>query len=81
MTLARDIAGIAPPGFMKSIGVRQVRITCSLILFTYLLSHFTNHAVGNISFAAMSAGLAYHMAFWRNPIVVFIFYTAAITHW
>jgi adenylate cyclase len=81
MTLARDIAGIAPPGFMRSIGVRQVRITCGLILFTYLLSHFANHALGNISYAAMVAGLGYHMAFWRNPIVVAVFYTAAITHW
>src|SRR5450432_4204230 len=81
MTLARDIAGIAPPGFMKSIGVRQVRITCGLILFSYLLSHFTNHALGNISYAAMVAGLDYHMAFWRNPIVMTVFYSSAITHW
>jgi adenylate cyclase len=76
-----DIADIAVPGFIRGIGVRQVRITCGLILFSYLLSHFTNHSLGNISYAAMEDGLDYHMRFWRDPIVVVVFYTAAIVHW
>jgi adenylate cyclase len=76
-----DIAGIAVPGFIRGIGVRQVRITCGLILFSYLLSHFTNHSLGNISYAAMEDGLDYHMRFWRDPVVVAVFYTAAIVHW
>jgi len=63
------------------IGVRQVRITCGLILFSYLLWHFTNHALGNISFEVMEAGLQYHFMFWRNPVVETVFYTAAIVHW
>ena len=66
---------------ISGIGVRQVRITCGLILFTYLLSHFANHALGNISYAAMEAGLDYHMGFWRYPLVATVFYTAAIVHW
>jgi adenylate cyclase len=65
----------------SGIGVRQVRITCGLILFSYLLSHFTNHALGNISYAAMEAGLNYHMEFWRNPLVMTVFFTAAVIHW
>jgi adenylate cyclase len=76
-----DRSGPTLPGFFRGIGVRQVRITCGLVLFSYLLSHFANHALGNISFAAMTDGLDYHMAFWRNPIVVVLFYSAAITHW
>ena len=68
-------------GFVAGIGVRQLRIACGLILFSYLLSHFANHALGNISYAAMEAGLAYHMEFWRNPVVAAVFYTAAIVHW
>jgi adenylate cyclase len=63
------------------IGIRQVRIVCGLVLFSYLISHYVNHALGNISFAAMETGLVYHRGFWRNPIVAFVFYTAAITHW
>lgn len=76
-----DIRVLAIPALIRGIGVRQVRVTCGLILFSYLLSHFTNHALGNISYAAMVAGLDYHMAFWRNPIVTGVFYSAAITHW
>jgi adenylate cyclase len=76
-----DIGSLTTLGFIKGIGVRQVRITCGLILFSYLLSHFANHSLGNISYAAMEEGLDYHMRFWRNPIVVAVFYTAAITHW
>jgi adenylate cyclase len=69
------------PRFVAGIGVRQIRIACGLILFSYLLSHFTNHALGNISYAAMEAGLHFHMEFWRNPLVAAVFYTAAIVHW
>ena len=71
----------AAVSFFHGIGVRQVRITCGLILFAYLLSHFANHALGNVSYAAMEAGLEWHMRFWRYPVVVAAFYTAAITHW
>ena len=61
------------PAFIKGIGIRQVRITCGLILFSYLLSHFANHSLGNISYLAMEDGLDYHMRFWRDPIVVAVF--------
>ncbi len=72
---------LAATKLIRGVGIRQIRITCGLILFSYLLSHFANHALGNISYAAMVAGLDYHMTFWRNPIVAAVFYTAAITHW
>src|SRR5215470_3370108 len=71
----------ARPPFITGIGIRQIRLGCGLILFTYLLSHFANHALGNISYAAMEEGLAYHMQFWRNPLVAAVFYSAAIVHW
>jgi len=70
-----------PAGLLRGIGVRQVRIGCGLILFSYLLSHFANHALGNISLAAMEDGLDYHMRFWRDPVVATVFFTAAIIHW
>jgi adenylate cyclase len=63
------------------IGVRQIRVTCGLVLFFYLLWHFTNHALGNVSYEAMEAALQYHLMFWRNPVVEAVFYTAAIVHW
>ncbi|MGN6285584.1 MAG: adenylate/guanylate cyclase domain-containing protein [Afipia sp.] len=65
---------------MRALGVRQVRLICGLILFSYLLSHFTNHALGNISLDAMADGLWYHMMFWQSLPVAIVFYTAALTH-
>ncbi len=72
-----------PPmfGILAAIGIRQIRLTCGLILFAYLLSHFVNHALGSVSYATMEAGLKYHMAWWRNPVVASVFYTAGIVHW
>jgi adenylate cyclase len=67
--------------FLAGIGVRQVRIACGLILFSYLVSHFANHALGNVSYDAMETGLQYHMEFWRDPVVTAVFFTAAIVHW
>jgi adenylate cyclase len=71
----------ARPPFFYAIGVRQVRIACGLVLFSYLLSHFANHALGNISYEAMDRGLEYHVRFWRDPVVAALFYAAAIVHW
>jgi adenylate cyclase len=61
-------------------GQRQLRIACGLVLFTYLVSHFTNHALGNISYAAMKEGLKVHMAIWRFPPMLVLLYTAAVVH-
>ena len=30
------------PTWVRDIGVRQVRIACGLIMFTYIFSHFSN---------------------------------------
>jgi adenylate cyclase len=68
------------PKSARGIGVRQIRLICGLILFSYLLSHFTNHALGNISLGAMADGLQYHVAFWQSWPVTIVFYTAALLH-
>ncbi|WP_143199030.1 adenylate/guanylate cyclase domain-containing protein [Bradyrhizobium sp. NAS80.1] len=65
---------------VRGIGLRQVRLVCGVILFSYVVSHFLNHALGNISVDAMQAGIYYHMAFWQFLPVAIVFYTAALTH-
>lgn len=65
---------------IRGVGVRQIRLACGLVLFTYLLSHFINHALGNISMEALATGVRYHTAFWRNSLITPVFYTAATTH-
>jgi adenylate cyclase len=66
--------------FVRGIGVRQIRISCGLFMFCYLVSHFTNHALGNISYATMKEGLKIHMAIWRFPPVAVLLYTAVVVH-
>jgi adenylate cyclase len=66
--------------FIRGIGVRQVRLACGLVLFSYLISHFLNHALGNISLDALADGVYYHTLFWQFLPVAIIFYTAALLH-
>jgi adenylate cyclase len=66
--------------FFRGIGVRQVRLVCGLVLFSYLISHFLNHALGNISLDAMADGVYYHTLFWQFLPVAIIFYGSALIH-
>jgi adenylate cyclase len=65
---------------IRGISVRQIRLVCGLVLFAYLVSHFLNHALGNISMDALAAGVYYHTAFWQFLPVAIAFYTAALVH-
>jgi len=66
--------------FLRGISVRQVRLGCGLVLFVYLVSHFLNHALGNVSMEALAAGVYYHTLFWQFLPVAILFYTAALVH-
>lgn len=58
----------------------RARLISGLILFFYVLTHNLNHALGLISLDAMEAGRAPFVAFWRNPLIQWAFYLAAIVH-
>lgn len=64
----------------RAISLRQLRLVCGVILFAYVISHFLNHALGNISVDAMEIGVYYHTLFWQFLPVAIVFYTAALTH-
>jgi adenylate cyclase len=66
--------------WLRGIGVRQVLLVCGLIMFSYIFSHFFNHALGNFSYDTMEAWLRFHVWWWRIPIVNFALYAAAATH-
>src|ERR1700692_2778330 len=66
--------------FIRGISVRQVRLGCGLVVFAYLVSHFLNHALGNISMDALATGVYYHAGFWQFLPVAVLFYTAALVH-
>jgi adenylate cyclase len=61
--------------------IRPLRLWCGLILFTYLLTHFTNHALGLVSLDAMAAGRVWFLALWRSAIGTTALYGALLTHW
>jgi adenylate cyclase len=69
-----------PTKFIRGISVRQIRLGCGLVLFAYLVSHFLNHALGNISMDALATGVYYHVAFWQFLPVAIAFYAAALLH-
>ena len=66
--------------FIRGIGLRQVRLACGIVLFTYLISHFLNHALGNISVDTLADGVHYHTLFWQFLPVAIILYTAMLVH-
>lgn len=65
---------------VRATSARQVRLVCGIILFAYVVSHFLNHALGNISVDAMEAGVYYHVLFWQFLPVTIVFYAAALIH-
>src|SRR3984957_5845939 len=69
-----------PTALVRGIGVRQIRLVSGLVLFAYLVSHFLNHALGNISMDALAAGVYYHTRFWQFPPVGMALYAAALVH-
>lgn len=65
---------------LRGTSARQIRLVCGVILFAYVVSHFLNHALGNVSVDAMEAGVYYHTLFWQFLPVTLVFYTAALVH-
>ena len=66
--------------YFRGISLRQVRLVTGIVLFTYLISHFLNHALGNISMEALAGGLYFHTWFWQLLPVSILFYTACLVH-
>ena len=66
--------------FVRGISLRQVRLVSGIVLFTYLISHFLNHALGNVSMEALAGGVYLHTSFWQFLPVAILFYTACLVH-
>lgn len=60
--------------------IRRLRLTTGLILFTFLTTHLSNHALGLVSLEAMEHGRAWFLALWRNPLGTVALYGALLTH-
>ena len=55
-----------PPARSAAAVVRQIRLWTGLVLFTYLTTHFLNHALGLVSLEAMAAGQDWFVLVWRS---------------
>ncbi|WXD01422.1 adenylate/guanylate cyclase domain-containing protein [Bradyrhizobium sp. 27S5] len=64
----------------RGVGLRQIRLVTGAIMFAYLISHFLNHALGNISTEALAIGVYYHTEFWQFLPVAITFYSACLVH-
>src|ERR1044071_4592797 len=60
--------------------VRQTRLWLGLVLFTYLTTHFLNHALGLISLDAMMAGREWFVLLWRSRAGTVALYTSLYVH-
>ena len=60
--------------------LRQIRLATGLVLYAYVTLHFANHALGNISVAAMESGLAIQKLIWQSPPGAALLYVSLLTH-
>jgi adenylate cyclase len=65
---------------MSTIHVRRLRLGAALVLLTYLILHFSNHALGIISLDAMAAGRWWFLALWRSTPGTLALYGAIVIH-
>jgi adenylate cyclase len=70
------------PSFQKlrPAGVRSVRLTTGLVLFTYVGTHLLNHSLGNISLAWMERDLLVQKFIWQGWLGTGVLYCALVTH-
>lgn len=59
---------------------QRLRLWSGLTLFVFCLSHFSNHALGIISFRVMDQASQWHYWIWRNPVGETLLTVAAVTH-
>jgi adenylate cyclase len=59
---------------------QRLRLFTGLVLFTYVITHLLNHALGVISLDAAAAGRVWFTGFWRFPLFTALLYASLITH-
>jgi adenylate cyclase len=60
--------------------VSRLRLATGLVLFSFLVTHFVNHALGLVSLDAMEQGRRLFLALWRNPAGTAALYGAILIH-
>jgi adenylate cyclase len=66
--------------WLRPAGVRSVRLTTGLVMFTYVGTHLLNHALGNISLAWLERDLLVQKYIWQGWLGTVVLYSALVTH-
>ncbi|MGF6695995.1 adenylate cyclase [Paraburkholderia sp. MM5496-R1] len=66
--------------WLRPAGVRSVRLTTGLVMFTYVGTHLLNHALGNISLAWLERDLLVQKYVWQGWLGTVVLYSALVTH-
>ena len=74
--------GAAPEAAASQIAIRsrEIRLVTGLVLGAFLLTHFSNHALGLVSVEAMEVGRAWFNRLWRNPVGTVLLYGSILVH-
>jgi adenylate cyclase len=65
---------------LRPSGLRSLRLLSGIVLLTYISLHLTNHALGNISLAAMERGLLVQKFIWQGILGTAVLYSALTVH-
>jgi adenylate cyclase len=65
---------------LRPTGVRSVRLTTGLVVFTYVGTHLLNHSLGNISLAWLERDLLVQKFIWQGWLGTAVLYSALVTH-
>src|SRR5213594_4831950 len=65
---------------MATMQIRRLRLGAAFVLLTYLILHFSNHALGLYSLDAMEAGRRWFLMIWRSQLGTLALYGAIIIH-
>src|SRR2546426_6154622 len=65
---------------MATMQIRRLRLGAAFVLLTYLILHFSNHALGLHSLDAMEAGRRWFLAIWRSQLGTLALYGAIVVH-
>jgi len=70
----------ALPGARVALDLRRLRLFTGLVLATFLVTHFANHALGLVSLATMQKVLGWFRLLWGNPLGQALLYGSLLTH-
>lgn len=69
------------PSYPESpVRLRELRLFTGLVLGAFILTHFSNHALGLVSVEAMEQGRWWFNLLWRNPVGTIVLYGSLLIH-